>query len=311
MSRFDSLAVFTRVADLGSFAAAARAMGISPAMVGNHVRALESWFGAPLLLRTTRQQTLTDTGRLVLDRARALLDGMSELDSIAEQPEQLSGTLRIGAPVGIGRYHVGPAARAFAGGHPGLKLELRLSDTVEDMVKAGLDLAVRNGPVPGNEASLVARVIARQELLLVASPAYLDRAGEPATLNALMRHRTVRYSRYGRPRSWAFEIDGATVQMDPPAAFMADHIETLLDAARDGFGIARLPGWLVASALRDGLLRGVLPEQPPLVIDTYLVRPATRVPPPRVMMAADHLATAIARSMKDGADAEPDPSVER
>lgn len=299
MSRFDSLAVFVRVADLGSFAAAARALGISPAMVGNHVRSLESWFGVPLLLRTTRQQTLTDTGRMLLERARALLDGMSELDAIAERPEQLSGTLRIGAPVGIGRFHVGPAARSFVKKHPELKLELRLSDTVEDMVKGELDLAVRNGPVPGNEASLVARVIARQKLLLVASPAYLDRAGEPAALDALMQHPTIRYSRHGRPRGWMFETGGTTVRMDPPTVFMADHIETLLDAACDGIGIARLPDWLVASALRDGSLHEVLPGQPPLIIDTYLVRPATRVTPPRVMMAADHLAMEIARSMKD------------
>lgn len=86
--------------------------------------------------------------------------------------------------------------------------------------------------------------------------------------------------------------------MDPPSAFLADNIETLLDAAREGVGIARLPDWLVAPALADGSLRRVLPEEYPLVIDTYLVRSMTRAPSIKVTRAADHLATALARSMK-------------
>jgi len=298
LSRFDSLGVFARVADLGSFAAAARDLGISPAMVGNHARRLEAWLGAPLLLRTTRQQSLTDTSRSVLARTRLLLNGMAELEAAAERPHALTGPLRVSAPIGIGRHHVGPALRAFAALHPGVQVELRLSDMLEDMVKAGLDLAVRNGPVPGREASLVARVIARQELVLVASPSYLDRVGTPTRREELMQHRTVRYSRHGRARGWAFAEDGATVQMDPPSAFLADNIETLLDAACEGLGIARLPDWLVAPALADGALCRVLPRECPLVIDTYLVRPMTHAPSIKVRTAADHLASAIARSMK-------------
>ena len=229
--------------------------------------------------------------------ARTLLLEMSELNALVEHPDEPTGTLRIAAPVGIGRHHVGPAARAFGATHPGIQVELRLSDTVEDMVKAGLDLAIRNGPIPGNEASLVARVIARQELVLVAAPTYLDRAGEPANVDALIHHRTVRYSRHGRPRGWSFEVDAQTLHIDPPTAFMADHIETLLDAACEGAGIARLPGWLVAKGLRDGRLRRVLPHEPTLIINVYLVRPVVRVPPPRVTMAADFLATTLAQSM--------------
>ncbi len=304
MGRFDSLLVFARVAVLGSFAAAARDLGMSPAMVGNHIRNIETWFGGPLLLRTTRRQSLTDLGQLVLTRVHELLDGMSQLDAMAERPERLAGVLRITAPTAIGRYHVGPAARAFSALHPDVNVELRLSDSIEDMVKEGLDLAIRNGPTPGNEASLIVRVIARQTLVLVASPAYLERAGEPMIVYDLMRHRTVRYSRYGRPRSWLFHTGSDIVQIDPPAGFMADHIETLLDAARDGSGIARLPSWLVAAAISDGSLRLVLPAQPPLVFDTYLVRPAATALSARVTAAADYLAAALARSI---AIIEPDP----
>lgn len=297
MSRFASLTVFARVADLGSFAAVARDLGISPAMVGNHIRSLEAWFGGPLLLRTTRQQTLTDVGLAVLDRARRLVDGMSELEVLAERPEDLSGIVRIAAPLGIGRHHVGPAARAFAALHPNVATELRLSDSIEDMVKGGLDLAVRNGPLPGNEASLIARVIARQELMLVAAPAYLDHEGVPGSLDDLMLHRTVRYSRHGRARSWLFPGEAAMRQIDPPTSFMADDIATLLDAVCEGAGIAWLPDWLVRSSIVGGALLHVLPGQAPLVIDTLLVRLATREAPGRVTAAAEFLADAIARSI--------------
>lgn len=300
MNRFESLSVFARVVDRGSFAAAARDLGLSPAMVGNHIRALEAWFASPLLLRTTRQQTLTDKGRLVLRQARRMLEDMAELEASAQQSNDLDGPLRIAAPIGLGRHHVAPAARAFGALHPNLQIELRLSDSVEDIVKEGIDLAVRNGPIPGSEASLIARVIARQSLLLVAAPSYLDVAGSPGSIHDLTQHRTVRYSRYGRPRPWMFPTKASMVQVDPPTSFMADDIDTLLDAARDGCGIAWLPDWLVAPALGEGTLQRLLPSQRALVIDTYLVRHAARAAPVKVTRAAEHLAAALSRSMKPG-----------
>jgi DNA-binding transcriptional LysR family regulator len=299
MSRLKSLAVFIRVAELGSFAAAARDLGMSPAMVGNHIRALEEWFSTPLLLRTTRQQSLTDAGQEVLMKARYVLAGMDALDALAQGSEEPSGPLRLSAPIGIGRHFVAPALRNLAQSYPKLQVELRLSDVPEDLVKSGLDLAVRNGPLPGDEASIVARVIARQPLLLAASPDYLAAYGSPQTLGDLLHHKTVRYSRNGRPRPWLFPSDEVVEQIDPPAAFMADDIESLCDAARAGLGITWLPAWLVVPHISAGSLELVLPDQDPLVIETYLIRQASAHVSAKVRLAADTLSDIIARTLND------------
>ncbi|MCB8822935.1 LysR family transcriptional regulator [Microvirga rosea] len=293
MSRLKSLTVFVRVAELGSFAAAARDLELSPAMVGNHIRALEEWFSTPLLLRTTRQQSLTDAGQEVLAKARHVLAGMAALESLAERGEEPSGPLRLSAPIGIGRHVVAPALRNLARTYPKLKIELRLSDLPEDMVKSGLDLAIRNGPLPGDEASLIARVIARQTLILAASPSYLTAYGSPRNLGDLLQHKTVRYSRYGRPRPWLFPSGESVEQIDPPTAFMSDDIETLCDAAREGLGITWLPSWLLAPHIAAGTLAMVLPEQEPWVVDTFLIRPASPHFSAQVLLAADVLAEGI------------------
>ncbi len=289
MSETRSLAVFVRVADLGSFAAAARDLGMSPAMVGNHIRALETRFSAPLLLRTTRQQSLTDTGREILARARSLLAEMASLDDIAAGLAEPSGPVRISAPLALGRHHVAPVLHALARQHPKLQIELRLSDTPEDIVKAGLDLVVRNGPLTGSESSLVARVVARQTMLMAAAPSYLETAGIPRTLDELQTHRLLRYGRYGRPRGWLFPTDGGLMQLDPPTGFMVDDLESLCDAALEGSGIIWLPEWMLWRHLAEGRLVPVLPPQKPFVMETYIIRANTSHVPRRVQIAADFL----------------------
>lgn len=298
MSRFDSLSIFVRVVELGSFAAAARDLDMSPAMVGNHVRTLEAWFGAPLLLRTTRQQSVTDLGREVMARSQGILGSMHALDEIASRESQLTGVLHISAPLGIGRHYIAPALRHFASRHENLQIDLQLSDRVEDMVKVGFDLAVRSGPLLGNEASLVARLLVRQKLFLVATPDYLNRCSAPKSINDLQSHKTVRYSRYGRPRSWYLNYRGEIVKLDPPTVFMADSVEALCDAVRDGIGIGWLPEWLVNSYLKEGQLQRVLPHVPSYIVETFLVWPASKTTPLKVKMAIAHLTEEIGSAMR-------------
>lgn len=298
MDRLRSLTTFVRVVELGSLAAAARDLGMSPAMAGNHIRSLEAWFAAPLLLRTTRQQRLTDAGHEVLAEARNVLAGMTALERTAERTGDLSGPIRLSASVAVGRHYVAPALRELLRRHPRLSVELRLSDYPEDLVRSALDLAVRNGPLSGGEASLVARMIARQPLQLAASPGYLAAAGTPKTLAEIERRSTVRYCRDGRPRAWPFPTEGGLIHLDPPTSFIADDVESLCDAARDGLGIALLPGPLLDPYFADGSLVRVLPDQPPSMIDIYLVRPNALYPSQKVLEVADFLADAIPRAMR-------------
>ncbi|MET3901202.1 DNA-binding transcriptional LysR family regulator [Devosia sp. UYZn731] len=297
MDKLKALTVFVRVADLGSLAAAARDTGLSPAMVGNHIRALEVWLNASLLVRTTRRQALTDVGLDVLARARSVIAGIDALDRVSDKAEMFSGPLHISAPLALGRRCVAPILRDLARTHPELTIELRLSDDPEDLVISGVDIAVRNGPLTGNESSLIARVIARQSLILVASPGYLASAGQPANLKDLSNHRTVRYSRDRRPRRWFFPVAGDLIQVDPPTSFMSDDIECLVDAACDGLGIAWLPQWLLAPALAEGALISVLPDQIPFTIDTYLLRKSTDHPSAKLKMTVDLLAKELPEAL--------------
>lgn len=291
MNHLKSLRVFTRVVELGSFAAAARELGLSPAAVGNHVRSLETWFGASLLLRTTRQQSLTEEGREVIEQATAILDGMTALDNLACRNLEPAGPVSISAPIGIGRQFVAPIIHRLLQKHPSLRIDLRLSDRPEDLVKSGLDLAVRNGPLAGGE-TLIARSVARQTLVLGAAPSYARRRGLPANLEELRKHDTVSYSRNGRPRRWLFPTDDGMVQIEPPASFMATDIGTLCDAAINGLGIIWQPEWLLAPHFESGALIPVMVDQPALTIDTYLVRPDAS-PPKRVRIAADFIAAEL------------------
>jgi DNA-binding transcriptional LysR family regulator len=295
MNHLNALRVFTRVVELGSFAAAARDLGLSPAMVGNHVRSLEKWFGASLILRTTRQQNLTVEGREVIEHAAAMIAGMTALDEVARRNSDPAGPLRISAPIGIGRHFVAPIMQRLLQKYPKLRIDLRLSDQPEDLVKSGLDLAVRNGPLTGGE-SLIARNVARQTLLLGAAPVYAKKAGLPANLDELRTHKTVCYSRDGRPRLWLFPTADGMVQIDPPTSFMATDIETLCDAAVSGFGIIWQPHWLLAPHFESGALLQVMADHPALTIDTYLVRPDAP-PPKRVRVAADFLAAELSQKL--------------
>jgi DNA-binding transcriptional LysR family regulator len=297
MDRLRSLGVFIRVAQLGSLAAVARETGLSPAMVGNHIRALESWFARPLIVRTTRRQALTDMGREILAEALNIKSGLDSLERIRERDEEPSGLVRITAPRGIGRKYVGPILRMLAGRHPRLEFDLRLSDYADDLITSGIDLAVRNGPLIGNEASLVARAVGRQALILAAAPGYLGEMGYPKALYELAHHRTVRYSRYGRPRPWLFPNGLEFFQYDPPTSFMADDIETLRDAAVEGLGICWLPDWLVHDNVENGSLVRILPDVRPLVIDTFLVRAASTYPPAKVTLVSNFIAAALTRTM--------------
>ncbi|MEF0941636.1 LysR family transcriptional regulator [Rhizobium sp. BR 362] len=291
MDQLKALKVFSRTIELGSFAAAARDLGLSPAMVGNHVRALEEWFGTPLLRRTTRQQNLTEEGRELAQRAAAILAEMTELEELAKRGSDPEGHVRISAPLGIGRRFVAPIIRHVSLQYPKLRLELRLSDQPEDMVRSGLDLAIRNGPLVGGE-SMIARVLARRPLVLAAAPAYAKTFGLPASLDDLRDHRTVRYCRDGRPRQWLFPTDEGLVQLDPPTGFMSDDIEALRDAALDGVGITWLPDWLLASHFDDGSLMQVMPEQPAFSVETFLVRPDVALTQ-RVAVVRDALASQL------------------
>ncbi|MBR0645416.1 LysR family transcriptional regulator [Plastoroseomonas hellenica] len=294
MDRLTSMAVFVKAVDLGSFAAAAAALGLSGPMVGKHVRFLEDRLGMRLLNRTTRRQTLTEFGRAYYERCRVVLAEAEAADALAaDQLAEPRGRLRVTMPVLFGRRCVAPVLLDLARRHPALELDLSFSDRVADLAEDGCDLAIRTGALE-DRAGVMARRVARQRMIVCASPAYLDRHGRPRRVEDLAAHQAILYSRSGRPGPWLFPRDG-----EPPAAvtpvsrFRLDDLDAIADAAAAGMGLAWLPSWLVRDRIQAGALVPLLPDQPEFLYDGHALWPQTPHLPLKVRVAIDALAAAL------------------
>ncbi|MET4675014.1 MULTISPECIES: LysR family transcriptional regulator [unclassified Luteibacter] len=274
MDRLLAMQVFVRVAERGSFSAAARAMGISQPSASQQVAALEAELGARLIHRTTRRLTLTDAGSRYLEQATVVLDALAAADAaVKDDPKQLHGRLRIQAPSGIGQQLVAPLLMAFQAEHPDVRVELALDDRIADVVAEGVDLAIRLGPLPPN--GLVARHIGQVERALVASPDYLARHGTPRTPDQLRLHPHIRFSgSVDHPLRLTGPDGPVTLAVSP--GFVANNSFVLIAALVAGRGIGGVQLPLVRDELACGTLVRVLDgfAYPPL--DMHLVLPTRR-----------------------------------
>jgi DNA-binding transcriptional LysR family regulator len=254
-----ALGAFARAAELGSFAAAARQLDMSPAAVGQAVQRLESAFGVKLLARTTRRMTVTPEGRLLRDRCRGIFAEVSGIERIFEESRaQLSGPLRISAPTGIARRHVLPLVARFVAQHAGVDVTLDCSDAVRDFAADATDVAIRI--LRPTDSSVIARRLARIEAVTVASPAYLRRHGAPRDLADAARRRFVlyRHPATGELAPVVFRRGAREVTVRPTAALTTNDVDTAIESAALGLGLAQPPATYVAADLASGRLVQVL-----------------------------------------------------
>lgn len=289
MDRFAELAAFVRSVDRGSQAAAARELGVTPAMVGRYIRALEDRLGERLLNRTTATQSLTEAGALLHPRAAAVLEALEAAeDIIADRQAAPRGLLRVSAPMVFGaRYVAGPLA-GFCNRYPGLRVELSLNDRVVDLVEEGYDVALRIGQLA--ETSLIARRLATCRLVICASPDYLARHGAPATPEALRRHNCLIYAYAASGTTWRFTgPDGRAVSVAVGGALVANNGDALHEAALCGAGVALQPTFIVGDALRRGSMVRLLPEWRLPELAIAAVYPSSRHLAPKVRGFVDFL----------------------
>jgi DNA-binding transcriptional LysR family regulator len=292
MDRIDAMQAFVAVADLQGFAPAARKLGLSPSAVTRLIAALEDRLGARLLQRTTRQVTLTDAGARYLDRARRILADVEEAEAAAEgERTRPSGRLVVSAPVGFGRLHVSPVMSAYLKRHGEVAVELRLEDRVINLVEDGVDLAVRIAHLP--DSSLVARQVGDMPRIVVASPDYLARRGEPKTPAAIAAHETIQFGATAAPPDWRFVEDGREVRVASTPRFTTNSSDAAIQYAEAGGGLTRVMFYQAAAALKADRLKIVLAkfEEPPLPI--HLVYPTSRLLSAKVRAFVD-LVTEIA-----------------
>lgn len=298
MDRLESMAVFVKAVDLGSFAAAAAALDLSGPMVGKHVRFLEERLGVRLLNRTTRRQNLTEFGRVYYDRCRVVLAEAEAADALAaDQLSEPRGKLRVTMPVLFGRRCVAPVLLELAQRHSMLELDLSFSDPIADLAEGGYDLAIRTGTL-ADQAGVIARRVARQRMIVCAAPSYLEAHGRPLRIEEIGGHHAIIYSRSGRINPWLFPRDGQPpAEVTPVSRLRLDDLEAIAEAAAAGLGLAWLPCWLVRAQIQAGTLVPVLQDQPGYLYDSHAVWLQTPHLPLKVRAAVDALAAALPKFM--------------
>lgn len=290
MRGLESLLAFTETAKRGTFAAAARALGASPSTLAKAVARLEANLGLRLFHRTTRRVTLTPDGERLFERCLKVVEDLDAIHTEASGTRAApSGTLRVDLPIVFGRKLVVPLLAAMAKKHRDLKLDVRLSDAYVDLIKDGIDLAVRIGVL--TDSNLIARRFGSQDWILCASPAYLARHGSPASVQALEDHEAVlfRMPTTGFDQVWQFRIGRRNQALRPPARFRFSDGESMAQAVELGLGLAQLPDYMVYEQIAAGSLVELLPQFRPQSTPIHAVIPAKRLVPARVRVMLEAL----------------------
>lgn len=283
------MAAFVRAVELGGFSRAARELGLTPSALSKLVTRLETRLAVRLLHRSTRRLALTPEGEAYFTRCRAILAEIVEAEEeLGRARGRPGGLLRMSVGTAFGTHQLVPALPAFLERHPGLRVELSVTDRRVDILEEGADLAIRIGAMA--DSSLVARRICDLERTICAAPAYLAAHGTPATPDELHRHNCLYVSSMPELRRWPFDGPGGVQLIEASGSVGSDSAETLLQLAVMGVGIIRLADIIVGAEIARGRLRPVLAavhhvEPVPL----YMVYPSGRQRSPKVAAMAEFL----------------------
>ena len=282
----------------GSFTAAAQRLGLSKAAMSQRVSELERAAGVPLVHRTTRSVRLTEAGERLVEATRGAFaqieQGFAGVQDLVGEPH---GVLRVSAPVALGRQQIVPRLAGFLRAYPQVRVEMELSDRLVAMAQEGFDVALRHTAAPPD--THVAWPLCSTRSWLVASRAYLRRAGVPATPQDLAGHDCLHYLRPGDTPTWSFEPSGKAtgrVSVGVRGVFAANNSEALREAALAGLGIALLPDFSAQAAVHAGKLQLVLPHWKPVGAfgeHLYAIRPYSPVVPRAVQAFIGYWRTAL------------------
>ena len=290
MDRFDELNAFFAVVEASGFSAAARRIGESQSAISKAVNALEKRLGVALLHRSTRKVTLTDQGRLYYDRMRPLVDEIEVADSeLTSTTLEVSGLIRIAAPSTFGRLHVLPLIPGLLARHPGLRIDMVLSDAVRDMVEDRIDLAIRVSPV--EEPDSVVRRVAATSLVCAGSRRYFERHGVPRTPADLADHNCLVY---GEMTDWPFVGPEGPFNLPVRGNLSSNSVETILAGVLAGVGMGMFHRASLVGEFQQSDIVTVLDDFVQQPREVSLIWPKRRFVPTRVRSATDFLAGALA-----------------
>jgi len=292
---FEGLAIFAKVVELQSFAAAATELALSKATVSKAVTRLEQRLGARLFNRTSRRLALTDTGqKLSAQAARLLADGEAVENEALAQSVTPRGLVRLAVPMTFGVKEVAPILPEFLSKYPDVAIDLHLSDAKVDLVGDGFDAGLRIASLP--DSSLIARRLCGMSRFTVASPAYLKRHGRPTHPMHLAEHKCFGYAYLSTPDVWHYtNAKGEQASVRPGGPLRANNGEAVMPALIAGLGIADLPDFIVGDAIASGEVEVILEGWKQAESAVHLVMPSGRPRPARVEVLADFLTRHFAR----------------
>jgi len=277
--------LFVSIATTHNISLAGQQMGLSPAVASAHISKLEQNLGVRLFHRTTRKVSLTEEGTAFLPHAEDVLASVDAARaSVGAGEASPRGTLRVAAPASFGRMHLLPALTDFFKQYPELHVDLKLSDTIIDLVEGGFDIAVRNAPL--KDSSLVARKLAPDNRVLCASPDYLKQFGEPQTPDDLKNHQCITLMGL---ENWQFQSVSGKQTIKARGNLRTDNGEAVRDACINGLGITVNSSWSAYQQLKTGQLTQILGDYP-LVSNTaiWAVYPSSRLLAPKVRAFIDY-----------------------
>lgn len=290
----DSLSTFSGVARSGSFASHAREKGTDPSSVSRQIAALEEELGVRLFERTTRRLSLTEAGRVYLDRIAPLLEELSVArDAAHDSVHDPSGVLSVTTSVAFGERWLMPRVASFRDAYPKIILDLRLTDSVVDIASEGIDMALRLGP--SISGAFVASKLFETRYQVVAAPSYIEKYGAPQSLQELQRHTGLFFSLPGVPPDWRFRKNerSAVRIASPNTGLTISNALALRRAALDGLGLALLADWTIADDVDDGALVPLFTDWEASIsgFDTaaWVVYPSRTYVPARLRVFIDHL----------------------
>ena len=289
MDKIDRMRAFALVAKNASFTLAAQRLGRSARLVSKYVADLEEALGVQLLNRTTRSVSLTDAGATYLAMCEPLLDGFDEMEEIVRnQQTALRGVIHISAPTGFGSVRLAPSLAEFATLHPDVEIDLQLSDQKVSVIDAGLDLAIRIGPM--RDSSLKIRQLGPMPLVVCASLDYLKRYGTPSHPSSLESHECILDGNMAEPSIWRFNLEGQEMAVHVNGRFRANAPAAAARLASSGMAIARCPAYTVFDALKSGELVELFAENRVTPYVVAALFPQNRRMTSRVRALIDHLA---------------------
>lgn len=281
----EHLKLFIRIAATHNISLAGSELRLSAAVASAHINKLEAGLGVRLIHRTTRKVSLTEEGKAFLPYAEDVISSIEAARmSVGAGNASPIGTLRVAAPASFGRMHILPALTNFLTLYPELNVDLKLSDTIVDLVEGGFDIAIRNSQL--KDSSLIARKLAADNRILCASPSYLQKHAEPATPQELNSHQCITLMGLD---DWAFQTPKGQVNIKAKGNFRTDNGEAVRDACINGLGITINSRWSIYKHLKNGELIQILKDYP-LVSDTaiWAVYPSSRLLAPKVRAFIDY-----------------------